>query len=199
MPYTISKCRMTFVTRSSMHGSGQACTTTFQVSPGGPWSQCREVRPQARVSTAQLMRFMGGCEQTETFLRLFLIPGVHHGRGGPGLTEFDALTALEKWVKRGPPPKLIACHGDNGVIERCRPVFPYPDVGSLFRQTRSEGGREFRALRLLPALSSFCGSRSMRLHSGRIVGNSSITRRRPPTDSDRTTTGKVRFARHPGT
>jgi Tannase and feruloyl esterase len=116
------------------------------------------------------MRFMGDCEQTETFSRLFLIPGVHHGRGGPGLTEFDALTALEKWVERGPPPKLIACHRDNGVIERCRPVFPYPDVGSLFRQTRSEGGREFRALRLLPALSSFCGSRSMRLHSGRMVG-----------------------------
>jgi len=62
---------------------------------------------------------------------------------------------LEKWVERGPPPKLIACHGDNGVIERCRPVFPYPDVGSLFRQTRSEGGREFRVLRPLPALSSF--------------------------------------------
>ena len=104
------------------------------------------------------MRFMGGCEQTETFLRLFLIPGVHHGRGGPRLTEFDALNALEKWVERGPPPKLIACHRDNGVIERCRPVFPYPDVGSLFRQTRSEGGREFRALRLLSALSSFCSS-----------------------------------------
>jgi len=65
---------------------------------------------------------MGGCEQTETFLRLFLIPGVHHGRGGPGLTEFDALNALEKWVERGPPPKLIACHRDNGVIERCQPV-----------------------------------------------------------------------------
>ena len=117
------------------------------------------------------MRFMGGCEQTETFLRLFLIPGVHHGRGGPGLTEFDALTALEKWVEKGPPLKLIACHRDNGVIERCRPVFPYPDVGSLFRQTRSEGGREFRALRLLAALSSFCGFRSMRSHSGRMVGD----------------------------
>ena len=101
------------------------------------------------------MRFMGGCEQTETFLRLFLIPGVHHGRGGPGLTESDALTALEKWVEGGPPPKLIACHRDKGIIERCRPVFPYPDVGSLFRQTRSEGGRKFRALRLLPAKSSF--------------------------------------------
>jgi hypothetical protein len=29
-----------------------------------------------------------------------------------------------------------------------------------------------------------------------MVGNSSITRRRPPTDSDRETTGKVRFARN---
>src|SRR5713101_8081989 len=148
MPYTISKCRMTFATRSSMHGSGQACTTTFQVSPG--WSSVAMSR-----STTSGTRFnrstdeiYGGCEQTETFLRLFLIPGVHHGRGGPGLNESDALTALEKWVERRPPPKLIACHRDEGVIERCRPVFPYLDVGSLFRQTRSEGGREFRALRL---------------------------------------------------
>jgi hypothetical protein len=118
------------------------------------------------------MRFMGGCEQTKTFLRLFLIPGVHHDRGGPGHTEFDALNALEKSVERGPPPKLIACPRDNGVIERCRPVFPYPDVGSLFKP--AEGGREFRALRLLSALSSFCGSRSMRLDSGRIVGRSEV-------------------------
>jgi hypothetical protein len=29
------------------------------------------------------MRFMGGCEQTETFLRLFLIPGVHRPLIGP--------------------------------------------------------------------------------------------------------------------
>jgi hypothetical protein len=35
-------------------------------------------------------------------------------------------------------------------------------------------------------------------HNLRIVGNSSITRRRPPTDSDRKTTGKVRFARDSG-
>ena len=33
--------------------------------------------------------------------------------------------------------------------------------------------------------------------SGWFVGNSSITRRRPPTDSNRKTTDKVRFARHP--
>ncbi|HEV2385875.1 MAG TPA: tannase/feruloyl esterase family alpha/beta hydrolase [Candidatus Acidoferrales bacterium] len=74
-----------------------------------------------------VMKLMGGRKQTEAFFRLFLIPGVHHGGGGPGLTEFDALTALESWVERGRAPKeLIACRSTEGVVERCRPVFPYP-------------------------------------------------------------------------
>jgi hypothetical protein len=70
---------------------------------------------------------MGGRKHTEDFFRLFLVPGVHHGGGGPGLTEFDALTALENWVEKGQAPeKLIAGRLSNGVAERSRPVFPYP-------------------------------------------------------------------------
>lgn len=72
-------------------------------------------------------RLMGGRKQTEDFFRLFLIPGVHHGGGGPGLTEFDAFTALEDWVEKGhTPDELIAGRSSNGVVERSRPVFPYP-------------------------------------------------------------------------
>jgi len=33
-------------------------------------------------------KFMGDRHKTEDFFRLFLVPGVHHGGGGPGLTEF---------------------------------------------------------------------------------------------------------------
>ena len=74
-----------------------------------------------------VMNSMGGRGQTENFFRLFLVPGVHHGRGGPGFTEFDALTALEDWVEKGQAPeKLVACRLNRGVVERCRPVFPYP-------------------------------------------------------------------------
>jgi feruloyl esterase len=70
---------------------------------------------------------MGGRKQTEEFFRLFLVPGVHHGGGGPGLTEFDALTALEDWVEKGQAPeKLIASRSTNGVVEQSRPIFPYP-------------------------------------------------------------------------
>ena len=74
-----------------------------------------------------VVNFMGGQAQTEDFFRLFLVPGVHHGGGGPGLTDFDALSALERWVEQGQAPeKLIAWRTSNGVIERSRPVFPYP-------------------------------------------------------------------------
>jgi feruloyl esterase len=70
---------------------------------------------------------MGGRKETEDFFRLFLIPGVHHCGGGPGLTDFDALTLLENWVEHGQAPDvLIARRSTNGVVERSRPVYPYP-------------------------------------------------------------------------
>jgi feruloyl esterase len=76
-----------------------------------------------------VMKFIGDRKKTEDFFRLFLVPGVHHGGGGPGFTEFDALTALENWVEKGQAPeKLIACRSASGVVERCRPVFAYPTL-----------------------------------------------------------------------
>jgi hypothetical protein len=72
---------------------------------------------------------MGGREKTQDFFRLFLIPGVHHCAGGPGLTDFDALTALENWVEKGQvPTQLIAQRMTNGAPERALPIYPYPLV-----------------------------------------------------------------------
>jgi feruloyl esterase len=74
-----------------------------------------------------VVKAMGSRRQTEDFFRLFLVPGVHHGGGGPGFTEFDTLTALENWVEKGQAPeKLITGRLSNDVVERTRPVFPYP-------------------------------------------------------------------------
>ena len=72
-------------------------------------------------------KLMGGRERTEDFFRLFLIPGVHHCAGGPGLTQFDALTLLENWVEKGEPPDvMIASRAVRSVVERSRPIYPYP-------------------------------------------------------------------------
>jgi feruloyl esterase len=72
-------------------------------------------------------KFMGGRASTQDFFRLFLVPGVHHCGGGPGLTDFDALTLLENWVEKGQAPDvMIASRKVNGVVERSRPIYPYP-------------------------------------------------------------------------
>src|SRR5439155_130373 len=66
-----------------------------------------------------VMKWMGGREKTEDFFRMFPIPGVHHCAGGPGLTDFGALTALENWVEKGQPPTVLIAHRlANGAPER---------------------------------------------------------------------------------
>jgi feruloyl esterase len=71
---------------------------------------------------------MGGACETENFLRLFMAPGMQHCGGGPGPDTFDSLAALEKWVERGiAPDKLIASHSTGGVVDRTRPLCPYPE------------------------------------------------------------------------
>jgi hypothetical protein len=73
-------------------------------------------------------KLMGGTPQIEEFFRMFLVPGVHHCNGGPGLTEFDVLTLLEEWVENGKAPEMLltARRDDKGNVERTRPVYPYP-------------------------------------------------------------------------
>lgn len=61
------------------------------------------------------------------FLRLFMAPGVHHCFGGPGPNNFDMLTPLENWVEGGiAPDRIIASHRTGGVVDRTRPLCPYP-------------------------------------------------------------------------
>lgn len=67
--------------------------------------------------------------ETQDFFRLFMAPGMGHCRGGPGPDQFDALTALERWVEHGEPPeRIVASRISDGVVERTRPLCPYPQV-----------------------------------------------------------------------
>ncbi len=65
-----------------------------------------------------------------SFARLFLVPGMNHGSGGPATDQFDMLTALENWVERGIAPDSILAAASNpgyfGVASRTRPLCAYP-------------------------------------------------------------------------
>jgi feruloyl esterase len=76
-------------------------------------------------------RTLGGKESVDSFLRLFLAPGMHHCAGGPGLNSLDALTALERWVENGAAPESIVASNDGTTgVKRTRPLCPYPQVAS---------------------------------------------------------------------
>jgi feruloyl esterase len=87
-----------------------------------------------------------GSKKTDSFVRLFMAPGVQHCAGGAGPSFFgqfgaargDAANnisaALEQWVEKGTAPeKIIATKfknpaNPNGGIERTRPLCAYPKV-----------------------------------------------------------------------
>ena len=62
-------------------------------------------------------------------IRLFMVPGMRHCRGGAGPNSFDMIGALEQWVEQGKAPEqIIASHSSNGAVDRTRPLCPYPQV-----------------------------------------------------------------------
>jgi feruloyl esterase len=77
----------------------------------------------------QVTRAMGGIDQTQEFARLFMVPGMGHCGSGTAPNQFDTLSALDGWVDKGvAPDKLIASHRTSGMVDRTRPLCPYPQV-----------------------------------------------------------------------
>jgi feruloyl esterase len=72
-----------------------------------------------------------GTRETDDFARLFMAPGMLHCAGGVGPNTFDAVTALEQWVEKGTKPaQIVASHMTQGVVDRTRPLCPYPQVAT---------------------------------------------------------------------
>jgi len=77
----------------------------------------------------QVAAATGSLKRTQEFYRLFMVPGMQHCGNGPGPNEFDALSALERWVEGGIAPDwVLASHKTLGVVDRTRPLCPYPAV-----------------------------------------------------------------------
>lgn len=74
-----------------------------------------------------VQKAMGGAEKTAAFFRYFLVPGMGHCGGGAGPNAFDTLGALDRWVTQGvPPDSIMATHSSAGVVDRTRPLCPFP-------------------------------------------------------------------------
>jgi feruloyl esterase len=73
--------------------------------------------------------------EVQTFYRLFMAPGMAHCSGGTGPNAFDMQAALEGWVERGvAPEEIVATRSINGIVDRSRPLCPYPKI-AVYRGT----------------------------------------------------------------
>ncbi len=60
-------------------------------------------------------------------MRLFMVPGMGHCRGGEGTDTFDVAAALDRWVTSGTAPASIpASRVRDGKVDRTRPLCAYP-------------------------------------------------------------------------
>lgn len=72
-----------------------------------------------------------GAAKTPNSVRPFMFPGMAHCGGGEGPNRFDTTGTLAQWVERGEvPERMMASHFANGVVDRTRPLCPYPQVAS---------------------------------------------------------------------
>ena len=58
-----------------------------------------------------------------SWMRLFMVPGMGHCGGGPGVNTLDTIATLENWVENGVAPDQILGRGAQGMS---RPLCPYP-------------------------------------------------------------------------
>ena len=87
-----------------------------------------------------------GMQEADSFLRLYMVPGMQHCGGGPGPDVFGQMgfstsndpqhniyLALEQWVEKGSAPSTViatkqAGEGATAVVKMTRPLCAYPQV-----------------------------------------------------------------------
>ncbi|MGY3583493.1 feruloyl esterase [Bradyrhizobium sp. USDA 4341] len=79
--------------------------------------------------------FPGGnpaLRRTQSYARLFMVPGMYHCSGGPGPNTFDALTPLVNWVENGTAPETILATkfvaDTPPAVQFTRPLCVFPKV-----------------------------------------------------------------------
>jgi feruloyl esterase len=87
------------------------------------------VAPMNSVNYYQAV--VGATTSSADSIRLFMMPGMTHCRGGAGPDSFDRMAVIERWVEKGEAPKqIVAEHLTNGVVDRRRPLCPHPEIAT---------------------------------------------------------------------
>ena len=93
------------------------------------WSDAQISPLNATQYHQRVAEAVGAASDIDDSYRLFMAPGMGHCGGGEGPSVFDKMVPLESWVEQGEAPdRIVASHQTDGVIDRTRPLCPYPQT-----------------------------------------------------------------------
>ncbi len=127
----------------------------------------QNITPLNSITYYQALQRQMGSAQTQTFVQLYMLPGLYHCAGGEGLVRVDMLTPLMNWVERGQAPDAIVTADDKGAS---RPVFPYPVVATYNGQGDPQQASSYHpgAALVNPPLVPWLGEDLFRPYSPRV-------------------------------
>ena len=83
------------------------------------------------MNSVDYYQAVGATRSSPDSIRLFMMPGMTHCRGGAGPDNFDKMGVIERWVEKGEAPRqIVAERFTNGVVDRRRPLCPHPQVAT---------------------------------------------------------------------
>jgi feruloyl esterase len=81
---------------------------------------------------------------TDEYLRLFMMPGMGHCRGGAGPDQADFMAAIAAWVEKDEAPeRIVARKLQDGQVTMTRPVCPHPQTAGYRGRGDTNDERNF--------------------------------------------------------
>jgi feruloyl esterase len=78
------------------------------------------------------------------FVRLFMVPGMFHCKGGLNVDRFDAVTTVIAWTERQEvPEQMIGSRIEGTTVVRSRLLCPYPQVARYKGTGSTDEARNF--------------------------------------------------------
>ncbi len=108
------------------------------------WSD-PQVPPLATIAYFNAVLKATSESRRRTAIELYMQPGVNHCWGGDGPDTFDAIGALDQWMRSGrAPARITALHAAETGVDRTRPLCPYPQVAQYVGNGSIDHAENFR-------------------------------------------------------
>ena len=119
------------------------------------------IPPQNTVNYYEAIRIKMGSKDADSFVRLFMVPGMEHCAGGEGVSVFgqngipradadhDVDAAIERWVEQGVAPEIIIAGKPKSAavqmqFSRTRPLCAWPKTAHYSGSGSTDDAANFR-------------------------------------------------------